>query len=173
MRANRRPAAERFAEATDAMLRGEILLDGEAIGAEYALAARLRRTASAGVPDPAFLEGLRGELMAKVAAKESRMVSVRYATIETPIGRLGVAHRNGLVVYCTRIESHDEFERGVATTLGAWPVREESLPPALERGIRDHLAGRRRMRSVDLSWLPPFQRRVLEKTAQISLAIQP
>jgi O-6-methylguanine DNA methyltransferase len=59
------------------------------------------------------------------------------------------------------------FERMVAQQLGAWPVRDPALPPELERAVRDALAGRRRFAAVDLSWLSPFQQRVLEKTAEI------
>lgn len=164
----KRAPAERFAELTDALLRGETLLDPRDVGDELALAARLRAEAGAGVADPAFFDELRSELVAKAAARRSTQpAALRYATMDSPIGRIGVAHRNGLVVYCTRFETADAFERGAARTLGALPEHDAALPAGLERGIRDDLEGRKRFTAVDLSWLPPFQRRVLETTAQI------
>jgi O-6-methylguanine DNA methyltransferase len=163
-----RAPAERFAELTDALLRGATLLEPSDLGEEFALAARLRAEAGGGVADPAFFEELRSELVAKAAARRrTQLATLRYATMESPIGPLGVAHRDGLVVYCTRFDSADAFERGAARTLGALPERDPALPEKLERGIRDHLEGRKRFTAVDLSWLPPFQRRVLETTAQI------
>ncbi len=194
-----RAAAERFAAATDALLHGgppEML---EAISPEVALAARLRAGAGAGIPDPSFISGLRDELRARVAASGSGNArgAVRYAVMETPIGRLALAYRDGRVLYCSVVgaEADEQFSqspasnlartagtpqdpapvapseaafvRAVAAAVGVRPAREPAPPAALERAVRDHLAGRRRFRDVDLSWLPPFQRRVLEKTAEI------
>ncbi|MHB8576597.1 MAG: methylated-DNA--[protein]-cysteine S-methyltransferase, partial [Dehalococcoidia bacterium] len=84
-------------------------------------------------------------------------------------GTVAVAYRGGRVVYCTYVDRLNlaQFERGVAQTIGTMPERQPALPLELDAAIRDHIAGRRRFTEVDLSWLPPFQRRVLEKTAEI------
>lgn len=99
---------------------------------------------------------------------------MRYSVMDTPVGRLALAYRDGRVLYCSAVETPSRsqtaetaFERMVAAAVGVIPERDDAPPPALERGVRDHLAGRRRFRGVDLSWLPSFQRRVLEKTAEI------
>ena len=160
---------ERFAHETDALLAGqEPLLPADQATPELALARRLHTAAAAGVPDPAFVAGLREELRAAALARQAAPgVSLRYATLDTELGPLGIAYREGKVVYCALFESEAAFTRLVTRALGSRPEREEALPERLERGIREHLAGRRRFTDVDLSWLTPFQRRVLEKTAEI------
>jgi O-6-methylguanine DNA methyltransferase len=120
------------------------------------------------MPDPAFVEGLREELRLRVrASARGQSPSLHYAAVSTVVGRLGVAYRNGLIVYCMRLEADAAFERSAARHLGEWPQRDERAPAKIETGVQDHLAGRQRFYGVDLSWLPPFQRRVLEKTAEI------
>jgi methylated-DNA-[protein]-cysteine S-methyltransferase len=177
--AERNAAAQRFAAATDTMIeRGAGTEDlGVWETPELAIAAQLRAKAPAGIPDPVFVDGLRAELRLRAGAALTSQAAagLRYATMETPVGRLAIAYRNGRVVYCAAAGSDADlapsaplaFERDVARFLGAWPERDETPPPALERAVRDHLAGRRRFAAVDLSWLKPFQRRVLEKTAEI------
>lgn len=169
-----RSAAERFAAATDTLLRREgqsaFALTGSdnEDAAELALAGRLHAVAAAGVPDPEFVAGLRRDLVLRAAERRHRGAeAVQYATLETPIGVLALAFRAGRVLYCNRFQSADGFERELAHRLGARAEQAESLPPAIERGVRDHLEGRKRFDAIDLSWLPPFQRRVLEKTAEI------
>jgi O-6-methylguanine DNA methyltransferase len=172
--------AELFAGATDALLHGEtpaIWLDEprEAL----ALAARLRAEAAPGMPDPAFLDGLRADLRARAASSHAPASVIRYTVLDTPVGRLAVAYRDGRVVYCNAVDvSGPEqearpaapvaaFERAVTRALGVRPERDLTAPPAIERGVEEHITGRRRFTAVDLSWLTPFQRRVLEKTAEI------
>jgi len=178
MTANQRTKIAQFAAATDALLAGQASLDAAGVAPELRLVQRLRVPAPA-APDPAFVQGLREELRARAAARQptAPVSSVCYATLETPFGRLALAYRDGRVLYCSAVARPDSaggyppseaaFERRLAAALGVWPRREAGLPAKLERGVLDHLAGRRRLTAVDLSWLPPFQRRVLEKTAEI------
>jgi O-6-methylguanine DNA methyltransferase len=177
---------ERFAQATDELLRGEDIDGSEAmpISAELSLARRLRASASGGIPDPAFVLGLRDELRltAKVRQRQSA-VSVRYAALETPLGLLAFAYRNGSVVYCASLDAQghvgasgdttrrvqsamEAFARDTARELGVWPERDDRLPLLLERAILRQFSGRGRA-PVDVSYLPQFRRRVLEKTAEI------
>jgi len=167
-----RSAVERFAAGTDAMLgrEGQALLGGlgEDETAELSLARRLRASASAGLPDPEFVAGLRRDLVLRAAERNHQSTeTVQYATLETPIGVLALAFRAGRVLYCNRFESDASFERQLAHRLGARAERAAALPSSIERGVRDHLEGKKRFDAVDLTWLPPFQRRVLEKTAEI------
>jgi methylated-DNA-[protein]-cysteine S-methyltransferase len=172
-----RAAAERFAAATDALRHGVTPPAGGPFAEELALAARLRGAATAGIPDPAFVSALRAELRGRAGARaggagEQRAAGpLRYALMDTPVGRLAVAYREGRVVHCAAVDGSDAsiaaFERAAASLLGARPERDPRPPAAVARGVRDHLAGRRRLTAVDLSWLPPFRRRVLEKTAEI------
>ena len=175
----RQTTAERFAGATDAMIEG-----GAGAGyaqsretPEIAIANRLRDEARLGIPDPAFIEGLRAEVRLRAEAMIAKPVAagLHYATVETAVGRLAIAYRNLSVVYCAAVDadapsgpaSVAAFERDVARLLGVWPERDQAPPAALDGEVRDHLAGRKRFTGVDLSWLKPFQRRVLEKTAEI------
>jgi O-6-methylguanine DNA methyltransferase len=131
-------------------------------GSDQALAERLRATAPV-LPDPAFADALRAELLARLRGAGE----VRYAPLDLPFGRVFVAHRDGRVVSAGAARDAAAFERTVAHELGVLPIAEESLPDRLRSALLDHVAGRRRFRDVDLSWLRPFQRRVLEKTAEI------
>ena len=157
-----RTEAETFAEATDALLLGRSPADSHGVTPEIELAARLRRTAPV-LPDPAFAASLRADLLARMR----QAVTVHYAPLETPVGRIFVAYRDGTVVSAGTARDAATFERNVALELGARPVAEEAPPESLARALLDHLAGRRRFTDVDLSHLRPFQRRVLEKTAEI------
>lgn len=162
--------AERFALATAQLQRGETpadeLLDDELRGL-LVLAQRLRDEGPA--PDPAFAEGLRAELLAQLRM-DDRRASLLYATIPTTLGTLAIAYRNGRAVYCERLEDvgdEETFVRNVVRVVGAVPSRQPALPTVLARAVRDHLLGRRRFTLLDLDWLPPFQQRVLQKTAEI------
>ncbi|HLZ73224.1 MAG TPA: methylated-DNA--[protein]-cysteine S-methyltransferase [Dehalococcoidia bacterium] len=161
--------SERFAAASDALLAGNagaVTFNAD-LEPELALAVRLRDEARAGVPDPAFLQGLRRESVARVAAAAGHATTLRWATVETAIGTLALAYRNGRVVYCNRFESAPAFERDLARVFGEQAGRDTAAPAKIARGVQEHLAGRRRFAAIDLSWLPPFQQRVLEKTAEI------
>ena len=194
-----RAAAEQFAAATDALLQGET--PGAAVtepyGPELELVARLRSGAAAGIADPAFVAGLREDLRVRAASLRDtgdagRETSVvRYTVLDTALGPLAIAYRDGRVVYCSALPNglspqgrtvhatqslianrqspppEAAFARAVAQAVGVRPERDPAPPPALLRGVHDHLAGTRRFIAVDLSWLPSFQRRVLEKTAEI------
>jgi O-6-methylguanine DNA methyltransferase len=155
------PNAETFAAVTDALLRGApapVLLGDP----DIAVAERLRATAPV-LPDPAFAESLRADLLASMR----RTAELRYAPLEAPFGRIFVAYRDGKVVSASAARDGAAFERAVAQELGIRPIAEEAPPERLRRALLDHFAGRRRFRDVDLSWLRPFHRRVLEKTAEI------
>jgi O-6-methylguanine DNA methyltransferase len=175
---------ETFAALTDELL-SDRLPGGAAPGfaAELVIAQRLRDTATAGVPDPEYLVSLRDELRLKAEARSQAQPGlVRCAALDTPFGPLAFAYRNGSVIYCARLDSIDRgassrspvdvqaamevFARATARDTGVWPERDERLPMHLERAILRQFAGRGRA-PVDLSRLPQFQRRVLEKTAEI------
>jgi methylated-DNA-[protein]-cysteine S-methyltransferase len=166
-------AAERFAGATDALITGmdQRLSEAGPFAGELVLAARLRAGAAAGIPDPAFTDGLRRELRARAAMRGlcAGTDTLRYAVMETLLGKLALAYRNGHIVSCARIDEEGEaaFVRSVAGALGVVPAREDAPPPAIARGVREHLAGKRTFTAFDLSWLKPFHRRVLEKTVEI------
>lgn len=154
-----RSNAETFARETDRLLTGAALA---APGGELAIAARLV-VAPPVLPDPAFAETLRAELLSRFSSR----VGIRYAAFEAPFGQIFVAHRNGAVVSAGAARDAGVFERNVAAELGERPVREEALPDRLARDLAAHLRGSRRFSRVDLSHLRPFQRRVLEKAAEI------
>jgi O-6-methylguanine DNA methyltransferase len=153
--------AEAFATATDALRRGEptglLPPDPDLVTAE-----RLRTTAPI-LPDPAFAESLRAGLLARVR----RTAEVRYAPMEAPFGRIFVAFRDGKVVSAGAARDRAAFERELARELGAQPIAEAEVPERLRRALINHFEGRRRFEDVDLTWLRPFQRVVLEKTAEI------
>jgi methylated-DNA-[protein]-cysteine S-methyltransferase len=169
--------AEAFVMATEARDGGLAAL---AVEAEMAVAGRLRATAPEWLPDPAFVAGLRGELLAGAGASRAPSVDIHWSSIQTELGLLALAYRGmspigsrkseignrARVLFCWRANDEAEAARAVARVFGA-AERDEAPPPALERGVRNHLAGRKRFTAVDLSWLPDFQRRVLEKTAEI------
>ena len=158
----KRTDAERFAEMTEALRRGGQTSGWDGDPVELKVAERLASTDPV-LPDPAFASALRAELLARVTGAGE----VRYAPLETPFGRIFVAYRRNSVVSAGAARDAAAFERNVAQELGVTPIAEEALPERLQRGLLDHLAGRRRFRDVDLSHLRPFQRRVLEKTAEI------
>lgn len=153
--------AESFARATEALRRGEAagLLPPDA---DLVTAERLQTTAPV-LPDPAFAESLRADLLARF----SRTDEVHYAPMEAPFGRIFVAYRDGKVVSASAARDGAAFERGLAQELGARPVADDEVPERLRRALLDHFEGRKRFDDVDLSWLRPFQRLVLEKTAEI------
>lgn len=153
--------AETFAAATDALRRGDqagLLLPEP----DLEIAERLRTTAPI-LPDPAFADSLRAGLFARMR----RAAEVRYAPMEAPFGRIFVAYRDGKVVSAGAARDRAAFERELARELGAQPIAEAEVPERLHRALLDHFEGRRRFEDVDLSWLRPFQRVVLEKTAEI------
>lgn len=168
-----RAAAEQFARASDQLLQGTSpeLLGLATDAPELALAAALHASGR-GIPDPAFVEGLRAVLRVRAAGALPAAVPVRYGVLDTEVGRLALAWRQGKVVMCSALadggESAEEgFRREVTRAFGVLPERTREVPATIAGGVHDHLAGKRRFKDVDLSWLKPFQRRVLEKTAEI------
>src|SRR5262249_38962636 len=101
-------------------------------------------------------------LMALAAASGEVLI----APLETPLGQLFIAFRGHKVVSARMSADIDAFGRSIALRLRARP-RASAAPAWLRTGVLAHLEGRGRFADVDLSWLPSFQRRVLEKTAEI------
>ena len=87
--------------------------------------------------------------------------------MEAPFGRIFVAYRNGAVVSASAARDGAAFERELSRELGAQPIAEAEVPELLRRALLDHFEGRKRFESADLTWLRPFQRVVLEKTAEM------
>jgi O-6-methylguanine DNA methyltransferase len=95
-------------------------------------------------------------------------ITVRYAPVSTPIGRLYVAYRGRTVCHVMVAATDRAFERAGAKRLDARPVREDRLPRDLVSQVVDHLRGKRRFQGeLALNGLTPFQRLVLEKTREI------
>jgi methylated-DNA-[protein]-cysteine S-methyltransferase len=149
---------EQFAQATEA-LRAGADVENSALGPPLLdLARRLRETGEA-MPDPAFVETLRADLLAGSG-------EAAYAPLETPFGRIHLAWKDGRLVAAGR-EDAEAFQRNVAASIHLRPRPAPAPPPRLAAAVSAHLEGRKRFRGVDISWLPDFQRRVLEKTAEI------
>jgi methylated-DNA-[protein]-cysteine S-methyltransferase len=166
------PLHEQFAAADDMIRHGgpADFAASSPVAAAIDLAQRLRAEAKDGIPDPEFIAGLREQLRLRAGAvQQAGTAELRFSTIETPLGLLAIAYRDGRVAYCARLGESGEsgFERSVAQQLGILPQREAVPPPDLLRAVKDHLAGRQRFRAVDLSGLTPFQQRVLNKTSEI------
>src|SRR5688500_13204406 len=102
-------AVEQFALATDALLRGEEGGVSTLAMPELTVARRLYAAAGHGIADPAFVEGLRQELRAAAADPPFETGGrVSYAVVETVLGRLAVAYRDGQIVYCRAITPAEE-----------------------------------------------------------------
>jgi O-6-methylguanine DNA methyltransferase len=158
-----RNLADQFAAATDALLAGNASIVGLGLEDELIVARELVAHAQEAAIDPEFAASLRAELMALTGASGEVLI----APLETPLGQLFVAYRGHKVVSARISADIDAFGRSIALRLHARP-RAEAAPPAwLRTGVLAHLEGRDRFADVDLTWLPAFQRRVLEKTAEI------
>lgn len=143
---------------------GETAAETEMLSAaEAALAARLRATAPEALPDPAFRDSLRAALLGRYRGG----TPLRWAAMQTDVGRILLAYRGTTVVRLGIEEEDAAFVRSVTATHGAVPEAEATPPARLAEAVRRHLSGERRFTDVDLSDLPDFGRRVLEKTAEI------
>ena len=163
---NEQARAEALAKITDALHRGEHPEVISPLESEVAVAVRLHGSASAGEPDPAFLAELRAALL--VRARGTAEDILAYAPLETPFGLIFfVAYRGGVVVCAGAARDAESFARAVARDTGVNPRADEAVPEPLRGRLLAHLAGKRRFLDVDLTRLRPFQRRVLEKTAEI------
>lgn len=131
--------------------------------AEMALAARLRATAPEAMPDPAFRDSLRAALLGRYQGG----TPLRWSAMTTEVGRILIAYRGTTVVRVGIEEDDASFVRSVTAAHGAVPEPDAVPPPRLAEGVRRHLSGERRFTDLDLSGLPAFGRRVLEKTAEI------
>ena len=162
---NEQARAAALAEITDALRHGGRQEAGPWIKAEAAVAVRLHESANAGEPDPAFLAELRAALLAR--ARGTAADALAYAPLETPFGPIYVAYRGGVVVSAGAARDSESFARAVARDTGVIPCAEDAVPEPLRGRLLAHLAGKRRFLDVDLTRLRPFQRQVLEKTAEI------
>lgn len=181
----KRTDATRFAEATDELIAHGRASAADGLDADLGMAVRLYATADP-LPDPAFTASLRAALLARVrqappagatahpapddagAVRTAHAAEVHYAPLETPIGRIFVAYRDGRVVSTSAaVRDAAAFERNVALELRVQPIADQQMPAPLRDALLAHLAGTKRFEDVDLSRLRPFQRRVLEKTAEI------
>lgn len=167
---------QRFAAATDELLAGRLGLTSleDPIAAELKIARLLAAAGSPESPDPLFVSQLRAALRGR--AGRSRRATAAEAPhigeIDTALGRLLVAYRTGRVLRCSIIDeaagsAPARFVQEVAALTSSTPTIDAQPPAAIARAVRDHIAGRRRFALADLSSLTPFQRRVLEKTAEI------
>lgn len=148
--------AERFAQATALLkTRGRPVKPASSL---LALAGRLLESGD-DMPDPAFVEALRSEVLSVPGA-------VGFAPLETPFGRIYLAWKDGALVGAGR-EDAAAFQRNLAAAIHVLPQPAAAPPPRLAAAVSAHLRGGRRFRAVDISWLPEFQRRVLEKTGEI------
>ncbi|MBI3976914.1 MAG: methylated-DNA--[protein]-cysteine S-methyltransferase [Chloroflexi bacterium] len=91
----------------------------------------------------------------------------RYFTVDSPLGAAYVAYRQSGIVALTPAGDDGAFEAAYRTRTGRAVRRAASPPSALQRAVIRTLAGERRPLRFDLTDLSPFQRAVLEKTAEI------
>lgn len=125
------------------------------------LAATLRATAPEAMMDPAFRALLRTRLVGEPSS------SLSYAPLETPVGQLWLAYRDGVL---TLVGTGDEasFLAMADRVIGARPGRDESAPSLLARRVVAAIRGERRYSGpLDLSTVTEFQRSVLEQTRRI------
>ncbi len=126
------------------------------------IAATLKATAPEGMIDPAFRATLRTRLVGGQPAS-----SLRYAPLETPVGRLWLAYRDDVL---TLVATGDEadFLDVANRVIGLCPGRDESPPSRLTRRVLAAIRGERRYTGpLDLSTVTAFQRSVLEQTRRI------
>ncbi|HWH36415.1 MAG TPA: methylated-DNA--[protein]-cysteine S-methyltransferase [Candidatus Limnocylindrales bacterium] len=93
-----------------------------------------------------------------------------YAEVDGPIGRLYVSFTRDAITLVSRAGDPGQFEEEFRSTFGR-PLHRVAAPPAhIGRLVEARVWGRGRPPAaarVDISWLPDFERRVLEKTAEI------
>ncbi len=97
----------------------------------------------------------------------ARGQSVRYASLDTPVGRVLIAYRGATVVRVSRADSERAFVDGLATRYGEPPEADREVPARLRESVLAHIEGKRTYTNIDLSELTPFQRRVLRATAAV------
>jgi O-6-methylguanine DNA methyltransferase len=113
----------------------------------------------AAVGGPVYLEG---------TARPGSRVALEYSRFETGVGLLYVAY-SGAAVRCTDLTDNETgFVQTCLARFGAQPEYRDPPPERLRRSVQDFLAGQGRFRGpLDLQGLPPFQQRVLRKTAEV------
>jgi O-6-methylguanine DNA methyltransferase len=118
------------------------------------------------------LRSLRTAAPAELASRVMAQVEPAdaYAEVDGPIGPLFVAFAGDAVTLVSRADDAGRFEEEFRATFGRPLRRVPQLPPVIAQLVRARVWGRGRAPGaahVDLGWLPEFERRVLEKTAEI------
>ena len=129
-----------------------------------AMSLGLRGLRSGAPPD------LRARVLAGIGAMAGPVGEDTYAEVEGPIGPLFVAFSRDAVTLVSRAGDPGEFEEEFRSTFGRPVRRVAEPPPPIRRLIEARVWGRGRAPArggVNLAWLPDFERRVLEKTAEI------
>jgi O-6-methylguanine DNA methyltransferase len=159
-----RSTSERFARVTESFRdHGQASLAVYS-DADLELARHLMTSAPEAEPaDPAFRAGLRERLV------RSRLTDsdVAFGPLDTPFGPILVAFRGRIIVGAAFARDRGAFERSLEVRFAGRPRAVDAIPANLKKTVTEHLEGRRRTKALDLSRLPDFQRRVLEKALQI------
>jgi O-6-methylguanine DNA methyltransferase len=137
--------------------------------------AAYRRLARAlrGLPRPVAPAGLGQRALARVAASDdapSTAGEVRFAWLETRLGRIHIAYGPRGIRFVAPARNADEFEAAYARRFGSRPVLEREPPNRLMRDVARALAGDRRAAArlpLDLESLGSFERAVLTKALEI------
>ncbi|HVN84125.1 MAG TPA: methylated-DNA--[protein]-cysteine S-methyltransferase [Candidatus Binatia bacterium] len=92
-----------------------------------------------------------------------------YDSLQTPIGRVLVATTDAGLVRVSFRRSETSFAAELRERLGVAPVKAPAKTKAVVHQLADYFAGRRRSFNVPTDWrlVTPFQRRVLEATAEV------
>jgi O-6-methylguanine DNA methyltransferase len=118
------------------------------------------------------LRGLRAE--PPTSLKEGVLARLpeadQYIEMDGPIGPLFVAFTGDAVTLVSRCGDAGQFEEEFRLTLGRPVRRVPEAPAGIRRLLEATVWGRGRAPAgarADLTWLPPFERQVLQKTAEI------
>lgn len=122
----------------------------------------------------ASLRGLRrsapADLQRRVLDRVGLAGSDEYVAVEGPIGPLFVAFSDGGISLVSRTDDAGAFEDEFRATFGRSLRRVDAAPARVARLIEARVWGRGRPPvevTVDLDWLPDFERQVLRKTLEI------
>ncbi|MEK7214882.1 MAG: methylated-DNA--[protein]-cysteine S-methyltransferase [Chloroflexota bacterium] len=134
-----------------------------------ALVQQLLATAGHGVMDPGVRSASRQQLMRRHPARKLTIPGPEaptYWSITVPGGTLSVAVRNGAIVYTDLTQDEPLFVRECMARFGTMPNRSQP-PPVMARAVQHFIESGRFRGKLDLSGVPPFQRRVLLQALEI------
>ena len=141
------------------------------VDALAALGEALQATAPPGLMDPVYRHELRNQLVASnptATGTAGATPALRFWSTATPYGSLYIAYSGSVVRYTDLTDDETLFVRECMARFGVRPERDSDPPKRLARTVRDFIEGSGRYRGpVDLSPLPAFQQRVLQKTLEI------